>query len=123
MRLAGGVATTASAESPSPVSDAAALQALENVRNAFANPLSAGTGTGAGSRDATIALRDLAVALPALQGADKREARGFLARPTDKNDRRYFGKEANGSPICDTQFCVHWTDKAKNAPVSNFVPE
>jgi hypothetical protein len=117
--LAGSVASTASAESASSVSNAAALQALENARNAFINPLSAGNGSSTGSRDATIALRDLAVALPALNGSDKQEARSFLARPTDKNDKRYFGKEADGSPICDTQFCVHWTDKAKNAPVSN----
>ncbi len=117
--LVAGSASTAAAGSAPRVSEASALRALENVRDAFATPLSAGTGTSAGSREATIALRDLAVALPALSGADRRQARAFLNRPTDKNDRGYFGKEAPGSPICDTQFCVHWTDKAANAPVSN----
>lgn len=109
-------AATATAEAAPATSHAAAVQALQAARDAFATPLSSGPGTG--SRDVTVALRDLAVALPALRGADRTAARDLLARPTDKRDRRYFGKEAADSPICDPQFCVHWTDKAKNAPVS-----
>ena len=108
--------TAAAAESAPVTSHAAAVQALQAARDVFVTPLSGGAA--AGSRDATVALRDLAIALPALRGADRAEARDLLARPTDKRDRRYFGKEADDSPICDAQFCVHWTDKAKNAPVS-----
>ena len=71
------------------------------------------------SREATIALRDLAVALPALEGAERRQAERILARPTDRNDREYFGDEAPDSPICNPQFCVHWTDNPDNAPDSD----
>jgi hypothetical protein len=115
--LALSVAATATAEASPATSHAVAVQALQAARDAFATPLSGGSSSG--SRDVTVALRDLAVALPALRGADREAARDLLARPTDKNDRRYFGKEAGDSPICDPQFCVHWTDKAKNAPVSH----
>ena len=114
--LALSASTAAAAESAPVTSHAAAVQALQAARDVFVTPLSGGAA--AGSRDATVALRDLAIALPALRGADRAEARDLLARPTDKRDRRYFGKEADDSPICDAQFCVHWTDKAKNAPVS-----
>jgi len=101
---------------PQPSSQAA-QRALDNALDAFREPLAA-AGPGAGERDVTVALRDLAVALPALSGAERRQARNLLARPTDKNDRDYFGKEADDSPLCDAQFCIHWTDKAKNRPAS-----
>ena len=47
-----------------------------------------------------------------------RQARALLARPTDKNSREYFGKEATDSPVCNPQFCVHWSKDKKNAPVN-----
>jgi len=99
------------------------LRALEIARGALsANP--PGAQGGAGSRDATAALRDLAVALPALRGADRRRAHELLDRPTDPDDRDYFGPEAAESPICDARFCVHWTSRPSNAPSSpRFVDE
>ena len=113
-------AATATADAPAGgVSAASAQQALDNALDIFREPLSASSGPSAGSRDATVALRDLAVALPALSGADRRRAQSLLDRPTDKNDRAYFGKEAPDSPICDAHFCVHWTNKAANKPKSN----
>ena len=115
LALAAASASGASASAPE-VSAKQAQEALANARAVFATP--AGGGGGAGQRDATVALRDLAVAMPALEGADRRAGAELLARPSDKNDRGYFGKEAQDSPICDAQFCVHWTDKAKNAPYS-----
>jgi hypothetical protein len=114
--LAIGAASSASAAAP-PLSHATAVQALNAAKDAFRTPLGGG-GTNAGTDDVTVALRDLAVALPALRGSDRAEAKDLLARPTDKNDRGYFGKEADASPICNAKFCVHWTDKAENAPVS-----
>ena len=88
---------------------AAALRAAETAL---------ATGGGA-ARDATAALRELAVALPTLRGPQRRQAVRILRRPTDKNDRDYFGKEAPASPICDQHFCIHWTEQEKrNAPVS-----
>lgn len=107
------IPSAASAATPS---HADAVRALQEARAAFATPLSSG---GAPNRDATLALRDLALALPALHGADRREADDLLSRPTDKNDRAYFGKEAPDSPVCDANFCVHWTNDKKNAPDSS----
>lgn len=101
------------------VSHAAAKRALENALGVFRQPAAAATGPAVGTRDATVALRDLAVALPALSGGDRRRAEGLLARPTDKNDRAYFGKEAPNSPSCDANFCIHWTNNGANAPVSD----
>jgi len=103
-----------------PVSAAAAQRALERAQDALApGPTTLSAGPEAAGSDATVALRDLAVALPSLRGADRRAGRDLLARPTDKDDRGYFGKEAAASPICDAQFCVHWTNKGKNAPSSS----
>ena len=112
-------AATAGPAAPD-VSRAAAERALDEALDAFREPLAASSGPAAGSREVTGALRDLAVAVPALGKADRRRARSLLARPTDKNDRAYFGKEASDSPICNANFCVHWTDKAANKPVSGF---
>jgi hypothetical protein len=111
-------AAAASAAPGPEISRAAAERALEAALDAFREPLAATAGPAAGSRDVTGALRDLAVALPALGRADRRRARSLLARPTDKNDRAYFGKEAPASPTCNADFCVHWTNKAANKPAS-----
>jgi uncharacterized protein DUF6055 len=113
--LPAAVAATASAANPQ-VSPQAAERALDAALDALSPPIAASSGPAAGSRDATVALRDLAVSLPALRGADRRRARALLARPTDKNDRAYFGKEAKDSPVCNAHFCLHWTEKAKNRP-------
>ena len=96
-------------------SHADAVAALNAARAAFATPLSTAASA---DRDVTLALRDLAVALPELRGAQHREAVGILSRPTDRSDRDYFGKEAAASPVCNPNFCVHWTDKGRNAPES-----
>lgn len=109
--LAPGAAMAA----PAPT-HAQALEALRDARAAFATELSSG---GAPDRGVTPALRALATALPALHGAERREATELLRRPTDKSDRGYFGKEAPDSPTCDANFCVHWTNSSKNAPASN----
>lgn len=111
-------ALAASATAAPPVSEEQAQRALDAALDAFREPLAAG-GPATGSREATAALRDLAVALPALSGADRARARDLLARPTSKGDRDYFGKEAPDSPTCDAQFCVHWTENARNRPASS----
>ncbi len=69
------------------------------------------------ARDATIALRDLALAFPRLEGADRRAARGLLARPTDKNDpQRDSYKTAEAAPLCSANFCVHYVAGTGDAP-------
>lgn len=105
----------AAAAQPPAVSHAEAVDALRAAQQAFAEPLAAGA---APSREATPALRDLALALPALRGEERRLGRSLLQRPTDKGGREYFGKEAPSSPSCNENFCVHWTDNAANAPAS-----
>lgn len=110
-----------SAAAASTPTHAEAIDALRAAHAAFTTELAGG---GTPDRDATAALRDLAVALPALHGTARRQANDLLRRPSDKSDREYFGKEASGSPVCDPNFCVHWTDKQKNAPESSeFIAE
>jgi hypothetical protein len=101
---------------PDRATEAEAIRALEAAESALSIQRR-GAG-GAPSREATALLRDLAVALPALDGAERRRAAGLLARPTDNSDRDYFGPEAPASPTCTTDFCVHWTNRAENAPMS-----
>ena len=104
-----------------PTSRSEARSALGAAQAALnpAGTLAARQGGPPGAGDATAALRDLAVAAPALRGADRRRANEILARPTDKNDRGYFGKEAPDSPVCSDHFCVHFTDGKRNAPSSD----
>ena len=109
----------ASAQAPTSHADARdALSAAEAALNP-ADTLAAKVGGSLGTPDATAALRDLAVAVPALNRAERRRANELLARPTDKNDRGYFGKESPASPICSAHFCIHFTDTKRNAPASD----
>jgi hypothetical protein len=57
-----------------------------------------------GGVDPTLALRDLALALPSLAPADQVEARSVLARPN------------TGRRKCDGHFCVHWDATGADAP-------
>ncbi len=98
--LAVGFSTGAAAASAPAVSHAAAQQAaaerpgrLHDSAEGRARPPAAAT-----PRSRCATWRN---ALPALHGADRKAARALLARPTDKSDRGYFGKEAPDSPICD----------------------
>lgn len=111
------IAAPPAAGASPPAGEAAARQALDAALDAFREPLAAGGA--AGVRDATAALRDLAVSLPALAGRDRELARDLLARPTDKSSRSYFGKEAPTSPACGPLFCVHWTNNGRNRPSSS----
>jgi hypothetical protein len=99
------------------VGEQAAEHALDAALDAFREPLAAGGAVG--DRDATGALRDLAVSLPALDRRNRGLARDLLTRPTDKSSREYFGKEAPSSPACNERFCVHWTNSRRNAPSSS----
>ena len=111
--LAGLLPSAASAALPE-FTHAEAKRALADARRALAPEASA-----AEAARATPALRDLAVALPALDGAAERRAERILARPDDKKDDEYFGKEADGSPICNVQFCVHFSSDKRSAPASD----
>lgn len=110
----------AAASAAAPVSPQAAHRALENAREALSGQQTFAAGPGAAGREATIALRDLAVALPALRGADRVQARGLLARPTSRRDRFYMGREAPASPKCNASYCIHWSNAARTRPTDDF---
>lgn len=72
--------------------------------------------------DATLALRDLAVARPRLTGADRQAADRILARPTDGGGDPYGdGYATSSSARCSTHFCVHYVTRGADAPVSGGV--
>jgi hypothetical protein len=66
--------------------------------------------------DLSPVLRQLAIRLPHLTGAERRQAQSLLARPTDgaadPQDSGYTSPEAAASPSCSAHFCVHWVDAA-----------
>jgi hypothetical protein len=76
-----------------------------------------------GSRDATLILRDLALRLRELSGAERREAERLLARPDDTDGvppgtgNGWTANESTLSPLCgadiglDANVCVHWVDE------------
>ena len=109
LTLFGGVVTTSNAAAKTPtLSVAAASRAVDQARDALA---------GVGDTEVTLAMRDLAIALPSLEGSDREAARRILSRPADPSDSDPFtGPEAASSPDCTTNFCVHWTQVGADAP-------
>ena len=97
-------ASTASAATSTP-------KLLKQTRQAF---------QGRSGTDLTPLLRELAVRLPSLEGAQRRQARSLLARPTDgaadPQDNGWTVPEAANSPSCSAHFCVHWVDTSEDAP-------
>lgn len=74
---------------------------------------------GDGARhDVTLALRDLAQALPSLGLAERRRARAMLARPTSRHDRYGDSYRAPSKRICSATLCVHWVSRTSDAPPS-----
>jgi hypothetical protein len=76
-------------------------------------------GRGDGS-EITPLLKELAVALPKLDGEERAQARLLLARPTQGegaggNDQEYTVDE-HDPPYCTAHFCVHWVDSTADAP-------
>lgn len=73
-------------------------------------------------REATLALNQLFDALPSLQGTERRQARGLLARPTEGAADRYGDGYPAGAPVASAEsshFCVFWV----NAPGFEDSPE
>ena len=71
-----------------------------------------------GGRELTPLLKQLALALPSLDGAERRRALRLLARPTlgesTLSDQSY--TVAEEPPHCTAHFCVHWVDTTDDAP-------
>jgi hypothetical protein len=67
--------------------------------------------------DLSLALRDLFVAMPRLDAADRRTARAIFARPTDgAADPVGDGYTVPAKKRCGTKLCVHWVDSTADAP-------
>ncbi len=66
--------------------------------------------------DGTMALRDLRLALPRLTGAERRQALGLLARPTDPFDPVHQAYRVPAKVRCSGHICVHWVPTTRDAP-------
>lgn len=114
--LVGAAPATATTALAEPADD----PALAAVRSLFGETGALLRRTTSGARpDASIALRDLFMALPRLQGADRREADHYLARPSDgAADRFGDGYTVASRKKCRNHICVHWVPTTADAPPS-----
>ena len=72
-----------------------------------------------GARDATLVLRDLAVRVDQLSGAQKRRAQAILARPSEGvNDPDLHGYTVPEEHKCTQHFCMHWVSSTADAPAA-----
>src|SRR3954469_16817774 len=66
----------------------------------------------------TPLLKQLALKLPALSGAERKRALGLLARPTQgqgsSNELEY--ETAEQKPVCSDHYCIHWVKTTDDAP-------
>ncbi len=69
-------------------------------------------------QDATLALRDLARALPSLDPAERQRAAALLARPTSRTDRYGDAYRVPAKRTCSPRICVHWVSRTADAPPS-----
>jgi len=66
---------------------------------------------------ATLALRDLFLALPRLDPTERRQAQGLLARPTDgSSDPNNDGYTVRARSECVRRICIHWVNRTADAP-------
>jgi hypothetical protein len=104
--------TSAEQHRPSAVGrDAAADRALHRADAVL-------DGDVGGEQDATLALRDLARALPSLDPAERQRAQALLARPTSQTDPYGDTYRAPSKRTCSTNVCVHWVSRTSDAPPS-----
>ncbi|ANH40384.1 hypothetical protein I601_3987 [Nocardioides dokdonensis FR1436] len=121
-----GSGSAAAAASARPLSGAAAStgpdRVLTRARSALGlegqDPKSRAPGSPVGERrDATLALRDLAVALPQLDAEQRREGESLLARPTDgSSDPIGQGYSSRSKKLCGGNVCVHYVTQGADAP-------
>jgi Big-like domain-containing protein len=78
--------------------------------------------TGAGVKrggDVTPLLRQLALRLPELKGAERRRALRLLARPSQGQgtaDELEYDVPEHQPELCSAHFCIHWVDSGDDAP-------
>src|SRR4051794_651661 len=70
------------------------------------------------SSEGTPLLKQLALKLPSLHGAERKRAVGLLARPTQgqgsSNELEY--ETAEQKPVCSDHYCIHWVKTTDDAP-------
>ncbi len=73
--------------------------------------------------DASVVLRDVFIARPTMDDAEKGRATRLLARPTDKARDLYGdGYRAPSTRLCNGPICVHYVRKTRDAPRSDAWP-
>jgi hypothetical protein len=112
--------TVAEGSGRSVSTDVVATQALGAARAAFgAEPAAARRTARAARPDATLALRDLFMALPRLDADQRQQAQSLLARPTDGgSDPLGDGYAVQGRRKCKLNICLHWVPSTADAPPS-----
>ena len=114
--LSGPLPATASG-GPEPGAPTPAEQALATVQGLL-GPVTSHARVATGGRpEASLAMRDLFAALPRLDSADRRTARGYLARPTDGTaDPLGDGYTVPARKKCRDHICLHWVPTTADAP-------
>ena len=86
-----------------------ALAAVQELRTADAV---------APHRDATLALRDLALQRDELNGSDRQAAKALLRRPPDAGGGDGFVAydRPEATPLCDADLCIHYVATGTDAP-------
>ena len=121
--LAGPFTATAAARPSSGLADrvtaaeasrADARAALARAQELFA-PLAVQARAVATPVEATMLLRDLALAAPSLGRAGRQAAHAILARPGDPTANDAWGVRSN-LKACNARLCVRWTTRGADAP-------
>ena len=121
--LAGPFVATAAARPSSGLADrvTAAEASRSDARAALARaqavfaPVAARARSAATPVEATLVLRDLALAVPSLGRAGRQAAHAILARPGDPTANDAWGVRSN-LKACNARLCVRWTTRGADAP-------
>ena len=114
-------ATAPAAEEPGSGSGDAPIATAEDAQEALAGAeeILEGTAPEEERKEATLAMRDLALSLPLLRGTDRARAEAILARPTDgADDPLGDGYTVPSQRKCKGNICVHWVNSTSDAPPS-----
>lgn len=94
-------------------------EVLAEAEELFDGTTDAAAHTAEEGREATLVLRDLALVGDALTGAQRRQARSLLARPTDKQAdpvRNGYRRSTEPRSTCSEHLCYHWVETTADAP-------
>jgi hypothetical protein len=115
LALSATLLPTVSTSAPGDRADFSRREAAGDRALRHADAVLDGVGRG---HDATLALRDLAQALPSLGPSERRRATALLARPTDRRDPFHDSYRAPAKRACSPNICMHWVSRTSDAPPS-----